>query len=189
MAHNLWAMTNRGITSLYQKYLQTTHWEEIRAAALFIAADRCQLCGRGYGLQVHHNTYERLTKELPSDTVVLCELCHKTFHSKLALMSVGLLECDAEALASFIASYVKSVLPFDPANRKCTICEAPYSSTRKTDLFCSVPCEKQAQKRKKAKQRGYSIRKQEETRRKRQMLWCHRSAPRFEELQRFLLWY
>lgn len=66
----------------YAEYLQGSHWrDEVRPAALKRAADKCQLCGaQDISLHVHHNSYERLGNELPTDLVVLCENCHARFH-------------------------------------------------------------------------------------------------------------
>ena len=45
--------------------------------------NRCQLCGRSdVPLVVHHNTYERLWNEHPSDLVVLCNECHHEHHKR-----------------------------------------------------------------------------------------------------------
>ncbi len=64
----------------YQKYLQSDEWKEKRDAALEYAHYRCQLCNSGKCLNVHHNTYENLPKEVPRDLIVLCEDCHKRYH-------------------------------------------------------------------------------------------------------------
>ena len=66
----------------YREYLKTDHWLEIRDKALQRAGHKCQVCGYNKNLQVHHNTYKNLGHEKPSDLVVLCWKCHKTFHHK-----------------------------------------------------------------------------------------------------------
>lgn len=51
------------------------HWEEVRNAAL--ARDGgCRLCGDTSRLEVHHRSYERWGRELPSDLTTLCRDCH-----------------------------------------------------------------------------------------------------------------
>jgi len=66
----------------YEQYLQTEHWREnVRPAAIERADHRCQLCNGDRGLHVHHNTYDRLGAELPSDVVVLCNQCHWHHHT------------------------------------------------------------------------------------------------------------
>ena len=67
----------------YPDYLQTTHWQAQRAAALERAGHRCQVCNGAEHLDTHHRTYERLGRELPSDLTVLCRACHARFHDKM----------------------------------------------------------------------------------------------------------
>ena len=64
----------------YQHYLQTDHWNEVRADALKRYDNRCAICNSPDRLDVHHRTYERLHCELPMDVVVLCHECHDLFH-------------------------------------------------------------------------------------------------------------
>jgi hypothetical protein len=67
----------------YAEYLKTPHWQRLRERALVSAGYRCQVCNSGQGpLNVHHRTYERRGRELPSDLIVLCEKCHSLFHSQ-----------------------------------------------------------------------------------------------------------
>ncbi len=61
----------------YNEYLQTDHWRDVRAAAIWFAGDRCQLCGGHNRLEVHHNNYDCLGNERPEDLVVLCQKCHE----------------------------------------------------------------------------------------------------------------
>lgn len=69
--------------SAYADYLKTEHWQTTRDKALKRAGHKCQLCSATSNLHVHHNTYERLGGELPTDLVVLCNECHKTHHGIL----------------------------------------------------------------------------------------------------------
>lgn len=64
----------------YADYLKTEHWQTTRQKALKRAGYKCQLCSSTENLQTHHNTYERLGGEKPTDLVVLCDDCHKTHH-------------------------------------------------------------------------------------------------------------
>jgi 5-methylcytosine-specific restriction endonuclease McrA len=65
----------------YSDYLRTPEWQRTRAAALTIAGYRCALdATHTDGLEVHHNTYERLGAELAGDLVVLCRSCHARHH-------------------------------------------------------------------------------------------------------------
>jgi 5-methylcytosine-specific restriction endonuclease McrA len=65
----------------YRDYLRTPEWRQTRAAALERADRRCSL-DRTHSdqLEVHHNAYDRLGAELPSDLVVLCQACHRLHH-------------------------------------------------------------------------------------------------------------
>jgi hypothetical protein len=67
----------------YVEYLRTPHWQEVREAALKTADYRCQVCYSPEKVQVHHRTYDRRGRELPSDVTVLCADCHGRFHDKL----------------------------------------------------------------------------------------------------------
>lgn len=42
---------------------------------------KCALCNSHEGVQVHHNNYDRLGKELFTDLIPLCEVCHSRHHS------------------------------------------------------------------------------------------------------------
>ena len=64
----------------YSEYLKTEGWKARRLKALDRAGNRCQVCHAAAGLEVHHNTYERLGHERPADLVVLCRACHQLFH-------------------------------------------------------------------------------------------------------------
>lgn len=66
----------------YQEYLKSNHWKETREKALKRSGYKCQVCGYDKNLQVHHNTYKNIGHEDPTDLVVLCWKCHKTFHGK-----------------------------------------------------------------------------------------------------------
>jgi hypothetical protein len=73
----------------YAEYLQTPHWRSLRAWALERAGNRCQLCGSAKELEVHHNTYERLGCEWPSDLVVLCDPCHERHSLAMRQPEIG----------------------------------------------------------------------------------------------------
>ena len=68
--------------SQYSEYIHSEQWRIKRLDALRRAGFCCQLCRSRINLHVHHNTYSRLGEELPSDLVVLCQICHDTFHKK-----------------------------------------------------------------------------------------------------------
>lgn len=65
----------------YKQYLRTPEWQRTRAGALERANYRCSLdVTHSDGLDVHHNTYERLGAELETDVIVLCHSCHHLHH-------------------------------------------------------------------------------------------------------------
>ena len=74
----------------YEVYLKSLHWKELRKAALILANHSCVQCKGTLGclvLHVHHLRYKDekgsiLYRELPSDVVVLCELCHNDTHDR-----------------------------------------------------------------------------------------------------------
>lgn len=74
----------------YEDYLETIHWQARREQALQDAGYRCALCGSKpdperrmhVRLEVHHNTYERLGRELAIDLTVLCRNCHALHHGR-----------------------------------------------------------------------------------------------------------
>lgn len=68
----------------YADYRASPWWARVREDALHRAHNRCQLCATQTRLEVHHNTYERLGKEWPSDVIVLCRSCHAKHHDRLA---------------------------------------------------------------------------------------------------------
>jgi hypothetical protein len=75
----------------YQEYLQSEDWKITREAALKRAHYKCQLCASKQDLEVHHNNYSNLGNEKPSDLVVLCDICHETYHKVLDIKYTGTL--------------------------------------------------------------------------------------------------
>lgn len=67
----------------YADYLKSSHWKATREWALDRAGHHCQICPSADGLEVHHRTYARVGKELPTDLAVLCGDCHEHFHSAM----------------------------------------------------------------------------------------------------------
>lgn len=65
---------------LYGAYIRSGAWDIVRFERMRIDAYRCQICGDGTDLQVHHMTYERLGAERMDDLVTLCGFCHELVH-------------------------------------------------------------------------------------------------------------
>lgn len=66
----------------YRRYLRSDHWRTTRLNAVRRAGFRCERCGVGGALEVHHLTYARVGKERPSDLQALCPTCHRRAHGK-----------------------------------------------------------------------------------------------------------
>lgn len=74
----------------YSDYLASEHWRQFRAEYYHSATCqnikarfgeyRCEFCFTCGPLNLHHMTYERLGKELPSDVVLVCSSCHLAIH-------------------------------------------------------------------------------------------------------------
>jgi 5-methylcytosine-specific restriction endonuclease McrA len=64
----------------YVAYINSAEWQRKRRQALERAGDRCQVCNKDRGLDVHHRTYERFGSERLDDLTVLCRACHSLFH-------------------------------------------------------------------------------------------------------------
>jgi hypothetical protein len=64
----------------YTTYLRSPKWRATAAKAKALAGNVCARCRMKWHpveLEVHHRTYERLGRELPSDLEVLCRrTCH-----------------------------------------------------------------------------------------------------------------
>lgn len=70
----------------YQEFLQTPYWKGVAKLVRARAKYKCELCGKGGLLNVHHKTYENHGDEIHhlKDLICLCEDCHQKFHDKLA---------------------------------------------------------------------------------------------------------
>jgi hypothetical protein len=90
----------------YQRYLQSSHWTQVRARRLAAAGYQCEFkpivggendmkhgpyygerCTATYGLEVHHKHYQSLGREKNQDLEVLCRFHH------LVREAVGSLDC------------------------------------------------------------------------------------------------
>lgn len=68
-------------------YLLTPEWKAKRRQALKFQGNHCQVCRSTNGLNVHHNTYERVGEESMDDLAVLCRSCHRIYHANGKLAS------------------------------------------------------------------------------------------------------
>ena len=63
-------------------YLRSLHWRTVRAQKIKEAGGKCEVCGVGGKLDIHHLTYERLGHERMSDLQILCRKHHNKRHKK-----------------------------------------------------------------------------------------------------------
>ena len=69
---------SRGIGySSYNDYLKSEHWRKTRSKNVRRV---CFCCGSRKRLHLHHLSYERLGKEIPTDFATLCDPCHRKVH-------------------------------------------------------------------------------------------------------------
>lgn len=68
----------------HQEYIKSEHWKIMREKALGYYGRKCYLCGvksPSAQIDIHHNTYARLGRELLSDLIPLCRGCHERHHT------------------------------------------------------------------------------------------------------------
>jgi len=70
----------------YKSYLMSDWWKEIRKRVLLKFNFQCCKCKKRENLHVHHSNYKyknspRITTAM-KDTFLLCDVCHKEFHTK-----------------------------------------------------------------------------------------------------------
>ena len=66
----------------YMEYIQSEDWKKRRDKKLRKADWKCERCGSGINLCIHHITYDNLGNEPMSDLLVLCKSCHEDIHRK-----------------------------------------------------------------------------------------------------------
>jgi hypothetical protein len=64
----------------YQIYMLSERWEDKRNELFKERGRRCEVCGTGQNIQVHHNTYKRFENEDLEDLNVLCKQHHEEIH-------------------------------------------------------------------------------------------------------------
>ena len=66
----------------YHDYLRSEEWQRKRRRRLEMDGYRCQMCGSGMNLQVHHISYDNVRTDAEvEDLVTLCKACHEQVHS------------------------------------------------------------------------------------------------------------
>lgn len=84
--------------------IQSTQWNVIRALVIRRDLDRCRICGRTEGLQVHHIDYEDFFD--PDKLVTLCENCHQAVSD--AVKKAGEMEVKVKLPDTFKAGWIES---------------------------------------------------------------------------------
>src|SRR5262245_1603266 len=68
----------------YLKYLESSHWKQLRRVVLDRDNFTCSHCGSHHLLRVHHKRYRKdLRACRPDDLITLCVKCHKKEHKRL----------------------------------------------------------------------------------------------------------
>ena len=62
----------------YLQVIQSPRWRWMKQRLIEVRGSKCEGCAEvGCSLEMHHDTYERLGRELPSDLRLLCRDCHR----------------------------------------------------------------------------------------------------------------
>lgn len=64
----------------YREYLRSETWQKKRSQRLAMDGFKCQMCGSGKNLHVHHITYEHFSAEPIHDLITVCDNCHRKIH-------------------------------------------------------------------------------------------------------------
>ena len=67
-----------------KEYMNSEDWKSIREYVMKKYNGKCYCC-KEPATDVHHETYERLFQEIPSDLKPLCRACHKAHHDRAGL--------------------------------------------------------------------------------------------------------
>ena len=66
-------------SAVYDDFLSSEQWRQRRDKYIADHAS-CAACGATRRLHVHHVSYRRLGRELDSDLLTLCHVCHTEVH-------------------------------------------------------------------------------------------------------------
>lgn len=67
----------------YERYINSQEWKVFRKRVLAERGHKCEKCGSGALLQVHHLHYRSFRHEASGDVQVLCEDCHSKIHGNM----------------------------------------------------------------------------------------------------------
>ena len=69
---------NDAMRRKYMAVLSSPRWRWMKRRIIEVRGNKCEGCGESGGqLDLHHDTYERLGSEKPSDVRLLCRDCHR----------------------------------------------------------------------------------------------------------------
>lgn len=70
----------------YYRYLESSHWRELRQQAFIRDGFKCTQCGSGLNLRGHHKRYQKNLEETKlSEVQTLCNSCHEALHREKAI--------------------------------------------------------------------------------------------------------
>ena len=64
----------------YHHYIKSKAWARKRQTLFAARGKKCEICGSGLNVEVHHLSYERLGREKLKDLQIVCGNCHRTTH-------------------------------------------------------------------------------------------------------------
>jgi 5-methylcytosine-specific restriction endonuclease McrA len=64
----------------YESHLRSKKYFRFKEMVLRLRGRRCERCGVGGMLDIHHKHYRTLGMERPMDVQVLCRHCHERVH-------------------------------------------------------------------------------------------------------------
>jgi len=73
---------NKEWWATYNAYLKTPAWEKRRRLVFSRARGICEGCGEREATQVHHLSYEHVTRELLWELRAVCNGCHERIHEQ-----------------------------------------------------------------------------------------------------------
>jgi hypothetical protein len=60
----------------YLQHIRSSRWRNMRRDMIRLRGERCEQCGNGPPVHLHHKTYEHLGREWIADLELLCCSCH-----------------------------------------------------------------------------------------------------------------
>lgn len=104
-------LQNRSQTRLerYNEYLQSNHWQDLKADKRREVGNKCQVCKIGcHGLHGHHVHYRQLWDCTTADILMLCWRCHKLFHQSVRHFHLEGTPMELPVVESIISEFLGS---------------------------------------------------------------------------------